>query len=66
MLHIFSGDDDFSVAQALKEIEAAWPESAILSANLSRLEGEGLSSGELQPTCNSAPFLAQQRLVVVR
>ena len=66
MLHIFSGDDDFSVAQALKEIEAAWPESAILSANLSRLEGEGLSSGELQTTCNSAPFLAQQRLVVVR
>jgi DNA polymerase III subunit delta len=65
LLHVFVGEDDFSIRQALEEIKKAIGDPAALVTNTTVLEGPSLSSDQLRAACQTVPFLADKRLVVV-
>jgi len=66
LLYILSGEDDFSVHGALEEIKKGLGDRDMLSANTTVLDGAQLTTDELQPVCATVPFLAENRLVVVK
>ncbi|MFQ5873981.1 MAG: DNA polymerase III subunit delta, partial [Dehalococcoidia bacterium] len=65
MLYIFHGEDDFSRAEALKELEASFGPQELLATNTTLLEGAELTLEQLAAVCNTVPFLAEHRLVIV-
>ena len=65
MLHIFHGEDDFSRTQAVRELEEALGPEDVASLNVTRLEARGLTPNEVIAACDTVPFLAAGRLVVV-
>jgi DNA polymerase-3 subunit delta len=64
MLHIFHGPDSFSRHEALEKIKKELGE--FLEANTSSFEGDRVNTAELSLSCQTAPFLAPKRLVVVK
>ncbi|MFC2008114.1 DNA polymerase III subunit delta [Chloroflexota bacterium] len=66
MLYILSGEDDFSLHRALGDIKSGLGDQALLSANTTTLDGQQLSLEQLQTVCETMPFLAERRLVIVR
>ncbi len=64
MFHVFHGPDSFSRQEALEEIKKALGE--FLEANTTSFEGDRVNPGELSLACQTAPFLAPKRLVVVK
>jgi len=65
MLYILYGKDGFSLNQAVEEIKARLGDRETVATNTSALDGRNLSLSELRNTCDAAPFLSSQRLVVV-
>lgn len=65
MLYILHGQDDFSLNEALEEIEAGVGDREMVATNTNRLEGEHLTLSELRNKCDAAPFLCSHRLVIV-
>jgi DNA polymerase-3 subunit delta len=65
VLYILYGEDDFSRRQALIDIKAGLSAGDLLQANTNILEGKQLTIDQLAATCNTVPFLAPQRLVIV-
>jgi len=65
MLYILYGKDGFSLNQAVEEIKAGLGDRETVATNTSALDGRNLSLSELRNTCDAAPFLSSQRLVVV-
>jgi DNA polymerase III subunit delta len=65
MLYILYGEDDFSLYQALERIKADLGNPDMLAASTVRLDGGHLSLSELRQSCDVAPFLSPQRLVIV-
>ena len=65
MLYILYGEDDFSRRQALDDIKAGLGAGDLLEANTVILESKQLSLAQLTAACNTTPFLAPQRLVIV-
>lgn len=65
--YILHGDDEFSRDQAVRQLRsrlaAADPAMAELNTNI--LDGSHLTLGELRHACDSVPFLAERRLVIV-
>jgi len=66
LLYILSGEDDFSVYQALEEVKKGLGDRDMLSANTTVLDGGQLTADNLHPICATVPFLAEKRLVVVK
>ena len=66
MLYILLGEDDFSLRRALEEIKNGVGDQALLSANTTTLDGHELSLDQLRTVCETMPFLAERRLVIVR
>ena len=66
MLYILSGDDDFSLDQWLAELKRGLGDETTLATNTSTLAGQQMTVDELRAVCESAPFLAERRLVIVR
>ncbi len=66
MLYILYGQDDFSVNQALEKVKADLGEREMVAANTTRLDGQHLTFRELRNTCDTIPFLALHRLVIVK
>jgi len=66
LLYILSGEDEFSVHQALEEIKKGLGDRDMLSANTTILDGGQLNADNLRPVCATVPFLAEKRLVVVK
>lgn len=68
-LHILYGEDDLSVREAFLGIKKALaPEDSVFGggdAGTTTLDGKSLSFGQLEMACNTVPFLAEHRLVVV-
>ncbi|MBI2908696.1 MAG: DNA polymerase III subunit delta [Chloroflexi bacterium] len=65
MFYILYGDDSFSIQGRLSEIRGRLgPPDAIVN-NTSVFDGRRVSVGELTSACNTMPFLAEKRLVVV-
>jgi DNA polymerase III subunit delta len=65
LIHILSGQDDFTLAQALEKIKKEMGDEAILSMGTTTLEGQQLSLGELKTVCETIPFMTGKRLVIV-
>jgi DNA polymerase-3 subunit delta len=60
LLYILYGEDDFSVKQALAELKGELGE-----VDISIFDGQKLSPEELIAACDTLPFLALKRLVIV-
>ena len=65
MLYILLGQDDFSRRQALEEIKMGAGDPTLLATNTTTLDGQQLTLDQLRTVCETAPFLAERRLVIV-
>ena len=65
MFHILYGGDDFSARESLAEIKGALGDEGMLATNTTVLQGGNTTPGELIAICNTIPFLAPNRLVIV-
>lgn len=65
MFYIFHGDDTYTHQQTLAALQNKADDPAMLALNTTRLEGKGLTLGQLRQVCDVAPFLASRRLVIV-
>lgn len=66
MLYILLGDDDFSLHQSLEEIKRGIGDPTTLAANTTVLDGQQATLSQLNTVCETLPFLAERRLVIVR
>jgi DNA polymerase-3 subunit delta len=66
LFYILSGEDDFSLAHELEAIRKSLGDQEMLSTNTNVLDGKTVSYAEFQSVCESAPFLSEKRLVIVR
>ena len=65
MLHVLLGEDDFSLHQTLGEIKKSIGDQATLMTNTTTLDGRQLTLDQLKSVCETVPFLAEKRLVIV-
>ncbi len=65
MLFILTGQDDYTLTQALDRIKGQVGDAESLPANMTVLEGQQVTVDRLRPVCEAAPFLAEKRLVVI-
>ena len=65
MLYVLSGEDDFSIRQELERIKKGLGDREMLATNTTVLDGQRLALDHLQHACETVPFLAEKRLVVV-
>jgi len=65
LLYILLGQDDFSRRQALEGIRKGMGDQALLSTNTTTLDGQQLTLDQLRAVCETVPFLAERRLVIV-
>lgn len=67
MFYIFHGNDDFGVGEELASLRGrlASGDPTMGDLNTTILEGQGLTLGELRHACDTIPFLADRRLVIV-
>lgn len=64
MFYIFHGDDVHSQKETLEELLARLGDRSMLELNTARFRGVPLF-GELRQACDSIPFLAERRVVIV-
>jgi len=65
VLRVFFGVDDFSLRQALEDIKKSIGDPASLLPNTFVFDGRTVSPEQLRNACETVPFLADKRLVVV-
>lgn len=65
MLYILHGRDDFSRRQELNRIKASLDGDGMLASNTDVLDGREVAPEQLTAICDTVPFLASHRLVVV-
>jgi len=65
VLRIYFGPDTYSRAQAVAELKAELDTDGMLSVNTVTFDGTRLDAPALLATCDTVPFLASHRLVVV-
>ena len=65
MLYVLSGEDDFSLRQFLAEIKRGVGDDVSLMANTTNLDGQRVTVDQLKSVCETVPFLAEKRLVIV-
>lgn len=66
MLYMMSGEDDYSLDQALGEIKRGIGDQSLLSANTTEFDGRQMSLNQFTIACATVSFLAEKRLVIVR
>lgn len=65
MLHILYGADDYRRHQALKQLKEGLGAGEMLSANTTLMAGGQASPAQVRAACDTIPFLAPRRLVVL-
>jgi DNA polymerase-3 subunit delta len=66
MFYIFHGDDEHSQVETLADLQSKLGDASMLELNTIRFEGRQYSFSELRYACDSVPFLADKRLVIVK
>ncbi len=66
MIYVLYGDDDYSRQLAVDKMKAKMGDPTTASLNITTLDGDKLTLGDLQSACDAMPFLAEKRLVMVR
>lgn len=64
MYYIFHGDDVYSQKETLADLTAKLGDPSLLELNTTHFEGP-VNFGHLRQACDSVPFLAKRRIVVV-
>ena len=65
MFYILFGPDDFSLRQKLEEVKRSLGDRDSLSINTTVLDSRRFTASQLIDICNTVPFLANCRLVIV-
>jgi DNA polymerase-3 subunit delta len=65
LLHVLIGEDDYSIRQALGEIKRGIGDATALMTNTTVLDGRQVKMEQLHAACETVPFLAEKRLVIV-
>ncbi len=65
MLYILTGQDDFSLRCSLEKLKTALGDTSLLEANTITLDGHRVTPDELRTACETLPFLAEKRLIIV-
>jgi len=66
LLYILVGQDDFSLQESLGEIKRGAGDQALLATNTTTLDGQQVTLDQLRTVCETLPFLAERRLVIVK
>ena len=65
MIHLFHGDDDFTIGETVASMKQGVLPPDVRDFNVAVLDGGQVPIDELIATCSTAPFLAEKRLVIV-
>jgi len=65
LLHVLIGENDYSLRQALDEIKKGIGDPTALMTNTTILDGRTVMLEQLRNACETVPFLAEKRLVIV-
>lgn len=65
MLYMLLGQDDFSLRQSLEKIKGSIGDQSLLAANTTTLDGQQVTLDQLRTVCETTPFLAEKRLVII-
>ncbi len=65
MVYILTGEDDYTLRQELDRIKRSIGDQTALAANTTVFDGQRLTPDQLRAACNTVPFLAEKRLVIV-
>ena len=65
MIYVLSGQDDFSIAQALENIKKELGDTVSLTMSTTMLDGQQLTLEELKTVCETIPFMTGKRLIIV-
>lgn len=65
MLYILHGEDDFSRRQSLEEIKKSIGDQTALVTNTTVFDGRQVTIDQLRAVCETVPFLAEKRLVII-
>lgn len=65
MYTILHGEDEFSRSEQVQRMRAELGDPQFADLNIARLDGRRVTVGELAHACDSIPFLAEKRLVIV-
>ncbi|MDD5510109.1 MAG: DNA polymerase III subunit delta [Dehalococcoidales bacterium] len=66
LLYILSGQDDFSLNESLEGIKRGIGSEALLTANTTVIDGQQITAEQLRNVIDTAPFLADKRLVIIK
>jgi DNA polymerase-3 subunit delta len=66
LLYILTGPDDFSLNQSLEAIKKSLGDPENLVTNTTVLDGHQATLEQLVTVCETIPFLAEKRLVIIR
>ncbi len=66
MLHILYGDDDFSIYEAVEALKVNVGLGDVDDGNVIKLDVSSVSAQEVQAMCQTVPFLADSRMIVLR
>lgn len=66
MIHVLYGEDEFSIGEHLSSMMESVATPDVRDVNTSVFDGTRLGLNELAAVCDTVPFLAPRRLVVVR
>ena len=65
MLYVLMGEDDFSRRQSLDKIKKGIGDPTTSVANTTELAGRQVTLEQLKTACETMPFLAERRLVII-
>ncbi|HIP95806.1 MAG TPA: DNA polymerase III subunit delta [Anaerolineae bacterium] len=66
MFYLFHGEDEFSRAEAVQKLKQRMGgDPAMVDLNTAVLDGRKITLGELRHACDTLPFMADRRLVIV-
>jgi DNA polymerase-3 subunit delta len=66
MFYLFHGEDEFSRAEAVQSLKQRMgSDPAMTDLNTTVLDGSKITLGELRHACDTIPFMADRRLVIV-
>ena len=65
MFYLFHGEDEFSRSETLADFKKKMGDPGLVELNTIVFDGSKVTLGELQHACDSVPFMADRRLVIV-
>jgi DNA polymerase-3 subunit delta len=65
IIYLLNGEDEFSIARFIDELERRLGDPATASMNTTRLDGNSFNPDHLPSVTNALPFLASRRLVIL-